>query len=260
MSASNLSRVVAADVQFRLAANAAAAQYAAAPPFLAYRTAVDINVPALNRHKLVERAVETRTKDDFAVLQDLPNGQRQYGQSFPLTPIFDALSYWRIDYSPATHRNLLSHITMFQPLTFSDPQPSSPGVNAVSTTLRNYYAAYADDSTPEKAHVLMTPLPAFTRDNSSDFYFHDLYIDTATNLPTRVTYTGRDDAEFTIDYVVTQQHWFVSHVFYRRAYVGPFHIGRTSFTVDATFDSFAIEAAPADARVASAPPIPPPKP
>jgi len=44
----------------------------------------------MHQHKVVSRAVESRTKDDYAVLQDLPNGQRQYAHSFPLIPTFDA--------------------------------------------------------------------------------------------------------------------------------------------------------------------------
>ena len=85
--------MIAADVQFRTTANAAAAAFARKPPYLAYKTDVVIDVPSLRRHKVISRAVETRTQDDYAVLQDLPQGQRQYGHSFPLVPTFDAISY-----------------------------------------------------------------------------------------------------------------------------------------------------------------------
>ena len=177
--------MVAADALFRLAANAAAEQYRQPPPYLAYHTVADIDVPALKKHKTVERAVETRTADDFAVLQDLPRGQRQYGQSFPLIPTFDALSYFRIDYNGAQHRNLLSHVTTYAPITFSAPHATTPGVTVVATTLRNYYAHYAEDSTDTKAHLIMEPLRALTTNNNSDFYLHEVYIDTAINLPLR---------------------------------------------------------------------------
>src|SRR5450631_3841687 len=118
--------MVAADVLFRLTANAAAEQYRRPPPYLAYHTIAEINVPALKKHKVVERAVETRTADDFAVLQDLPRGQRQYGQSFPLIPTFDALSYFRLEYSGAQHRDLLAHVTIFEPITFAAPHATVP--------------------------------------------------------------------------------------------------------------------------------------
>jgi hypothetical protein len=241
--------VVAADVQFRLTANAAAAQYRRPPPSLTYHTVAVIDVPALKKHKIVERAVETRTADDYAVLQDLPHGQRQYGQSFPLIPTFDALSYFRIDYNGPPHRDLLSHVTTFAPITFDAPHPTAAGVAVVATTLRNYYARYADDSTDARAHLIMDPLPALTRNNDSDLYIHDLYVDTATNLPTRVTYTGRDDAVFTLDYTTVDSHWLVDHVYYTRTFFAPLHLGQTHFAVDATYDGFTFPAQPADPKL-----------
>ncbi len=245
--------MIGADILFRLTANAAAEQYRRPPPYLAYHTVTVIDVAALKRHTVVERAVETRTADDFAVLQDLPRGQRQYGQSFPLIPTFDALSYFRIQYSSAPHRDLLSHVTTFAPITFSAPQASSSGVAVVATTLRNYYAHYADDSTDTNAHLIMDPLKALTTGNRSDFYIHELYIDTATDLPTRVTYAGHDDVEFTIDYATVQSHWLVRHVFYARTFFAPFHLGRTRFTVDSTFDTFTFPETPADPKLLPTP-------
>jgi hypothetical protein len=253
--------VVAADVLFRLTANAAAEQYRRPPPFLAYHTIAHIDVPALNKHKVVERAVETRTADDAAVLQDLPRGQRQYGQSFPLIPTFDALSYFRIEYTGAGQRNLLTHVTTYAPIMFDAPRATTAGVSVVATTLRNYYARYADDSTDAKAHLIMDPLKALTTGNTSDFYIHELYIDTATNLPLRVTYTGHDNIVFTVDYTTVQTHWLVSHVFYTRTFFAPFHIGQTKFTVDATFDDFTFPPIPSDPKLlASPPPSPQPSP
>ncbi len=250
--------MVAADVLFRLCANAAAERYRHAPPYLAYHTAAVIDVPALKKHKVVERAVETRTADDFAALQDLPHGQRQYGQSFPLIPTFDALSYFRLEYSGAQHRDLLSHVTTFAPITFEAPHATTPGVTVVATTLRNYYARYADDSTDAIAHILLDPLKALTQNNDSDFYLHDIYIDTATDLPTRVTYTGHDETEFRIDYTTVHDHWLVSHVFYTRTFFAPFHIGQTHFTVDATFDGFTFPQTPSDPKLLASPtPAPP---
>lgn len=244
--------MIAADVLFRLTANAAAAQYRQQPRFLTYHTVAVIDVPALNKHKTVERAVETRTADDYAVLQDLPRGQRQYGQSFPLIPTFDALSYFRLEYNGAK-RDMLAHVTTFAPITFDAPRATTPGVTVVATTLRNYYAHYADDSTDAKAHLVMDPLKALTEHNNSDFYIHEVYIDTATNLPLRVTYSGHDDVEFTVDYATVQNHWLVQHVYYTRTFFGPFHIGLTRVSVNATFDDFTFPATPADPKLLPTP-------
>jgi hypothetical protein len=250
--------VVAADVLFRLTANAAAAEYRRAPPFLAYRTAAQIDVAALKRHKVVERSVETRTADDFAVLQDLPRGQRQYGHSFPLIPTFDALSFFRIEYSGG--RNLLAHVTTYEPMTFEEPHATAPGVAVVATTLRNYYARYADDSTDERAHLVLEPLKALTQNNASDFYIHDVYIDTATRLPLSVTYTGHDNVIFTIDYTTVESHWLVRHVFYTRTIFAPLHIGEVTFTVNATYDDFTFPQTPDDPKLAEPPPTATPEP
>jgi hypothetical protein len=240
--------VITADVAFRLAANAAAAQYAAAPPYLQYHTRANVDVPALNRHKVIEREVETRTKDDHAVLQDLPNGQRQYGQSFPLIPTFDALSYFRLEYNGA-QRDALSHVTLYAPITFTDSHPANANVAVVATTLRYYYAQYAADTTDAVSHIVMQPLQTLTKGNNSDFYLHDVYVDTTTMLPTRVTYTGHDDTELTFDYMMVQNHWLVDHAFYARTLHGPLHIGSVHFTVDATFDQFAFPETPNDPQL-----------
>lgn len=244
--------MVPADVLFRLAANAAAAQYEAAPPYLVYHTITVIDVPSLKRHRVVERSVETRTRDDFAVLQDLPKGQRQYGKSFPLIPTFDALSYFRLEFN-GVKRDLLSHVTMFAPITFGTPQPLSANASVIATTLRNYYAQYAPDTTAGRAHLVMDALPALTTGNNSDFYIHDVYVDTTSDLPIRVTYLGKDDTEFTVDYIVVQNHWLVRHAFYGHTMYGPLRIGRVHFTADSTFDGFAFPALPSDPKLAPVP-------
>lgn len=247
--------MIAADVQFRQAANAAAAAFAQAPPYLAYRTHVVVDVPALRRHKTIERAVETRTADDFAVLQDLPRGQRQYAHSFPVIPTFDALSYFRLDFN-GSQRDTLSFVHDVTPITFTDPRATSHA-DVVVTSLRNYRASYAADSTDRLAHIAMEALPALTRGNDSTFYLHDLYVDTATNLPTQVSYTG-PTASFTCDYTTVDGHWLIRHAVYSQVFFGPMHLGRVTATAETTNSDFAFPATPSDARLAEPPPATPP--
>jgi hypothetical protein len=236
-----------ADVAFRLAANAAAAAYAQAPAYIAYRTDTTVDVPSLRRRQTIARAVESRTRDDFAVLQDLPQGQRQYAHSFPLIPTFDALSYFRIEYN-GSRRDALSYVHQVQPLTYADPRASSHA-DVVVTSLRYYHAAYLPDSKETLLHVGMAPLPTLTRGNASDFYLHDVYINPATMLPTRVTYTG-PDTDFTCDYGMVQDHWLVTHAWYAHTVYTPLRIGRVRFTVDATFGDFRFPATPDDPKLA----------
>jgi hypothetical protein len=239
--------MIAAYVQFRTTANAAAAAFAQSPPYLAYKTDVTVDVPSLRRHKVISRAVETRTRDDFAALQDLPSGRRQYGHSFPLVPTFDALSYFRVTFN-GNERNTLSYVEPGQLITFTDPRLTSHA-DVVVTLLRNYYASYAADSNDRIAHILMNPLPALTRGNSSDFYINDVYVDTATNLPTKVVYVG-PTTTFTTDYAVIEGHWLVTHANYVHTFYGPLHVGRVTATADATYHDFAFPATPSDPKIA----------
>jgi hypothetical protein len=251
--------VLTADAEFRAVANAAFTAWQQQPPYIAYRVDVNVNVSALNQSRRIQRAVETRTRDNLAVLQDLPQGQNQLGQAFPVPPTFDALSYFKLDFrlgDPIRQHNPLTAVTMLspgaglppQPLRYSDPVPSSPDVTVVVTTLRNYYAQYAPDSTDRIAHIVMQPLPALTRDNSSTFYLKDVYVDTATNLPTRVAYSGTA-ADFTVDYTMVENHWVISHASYRATIFAPFHIGQTTFTTEASYSAFTFPAAPQDPRL-----------
>jgi hypothetical protein len=239
--------VIAADVQFRTTANAAAAAFAQKPPYLAYKTDVVIDVPSLRRHKVISRAVETRTQDDFAVLQDLPKGQRQYGHSFPLVPTFDAISYFRVTFN-GSGRNTLSYVEPGPAITFKDPRESSTA-DVVVTSLRYYRASYAADTNDRIAHIVMDPLPTLTRGNSSDFYLHDVYVDTATNLPTRVVYEG-PTTNFACDYQTIGGHWLVTHATYSHTFYGPLRMGRVTGTAEATNSDFSFPATPGDPKLA----------
>ncbi len=239
--------MIAADAAFRNAANAAAAAFAQAPPYIAYRTDATVDVPSLRRHKVISRAVETRTRDDYAVLQDLPKGQRQYAHSFPLIPTFDAISYFRLEYN-GDRRNALSYVHMEQPITFTDPRATSHS-DVVVVSLKYYHAAYAPDSTDGLLHILLEPLPSLTRFSGGDLFLHDVYVDPVTSLPTRVRYTG-PAADFTCDYATIENHWLVKHVLYTQTTFAPLHIGRVTFTADVTNSDFRFPATPADPKLA----------
>lgn len=246
--------MITADVAFRQAANAAAAAFAHAPPYLAYRTEVVVDVPSLRRHKVIDRQVETRTADDFAALQDLPRGQYQYGHSFPLIPTFDALSYFNLIFN-GIQRDALSYVEQVKPITFTDPRTTSHA-DVVIISLKYYHATYGDDSTDAIAHIVMDPLPTLTTNNPSDFYLHDVYVDTTTNLPTRVSYVGPRQS-ITLDYTTVADHWLVRHVSYSDTIYSWLKIGRLSFSAEATNSDFSFPDPPSDPRlIASATPAP----
>jgi hypothetical protein len=244
--------VLSADAEFRAAANAAYAAWLKQPPYIAYRADVDVDVPAENQQRRISRAVEARTHDDTAVLQDLPQGQNQVGHAFPIPPWFDALSYFRLDFrlgDPVRQHNPLTQLTMFAPLHYSDAVASGPDVTVVATTLRNYYATYAPDSNDRIVHIAMQPLPALTRGNDSDFYLHDVYVDTATDLPTRVVYDG-PTTEFAVDYTTTNNaYWLIDHAYYRHTLSLPLRLIQTTFTTDAHLSGFTFPQTPTDPRL-----------
>ena len=244
--------MLSADAEFRVAANAALAAWQKTPPYIAYRTDVEVDVPALNKVRHIARAVEVRTHDDSAVLQDLPQGQNQLGHAFPIPPWFDALSYFRLDFrlgDPLRQHNPITRLTMNAPLQYADPAASSAEVTVVATTLRNYYAAYAPDTTDRIVHITLQPLAALTRGNDSDFYLHDVYVDTATNLPTRVVYDG-PAIEFAVDYTTTYNDlWLIDHAHYRYTMSAPLHLIQTTVTSDAHFSGFTFPQMPADPRL-----------
>jgi hypothetical protein len=249
--------VLTADAEFRAAANAAFDAWQKQPPYIAYRVDVDVDVPALNRSQRISRSVEARTRDDLAVLQDLPSGQNQLGHAFPVQPTFDALSYFHIDFHVTDRlrmHNPLTAVTMYPPAPGVPPQPlhytdpAATGADVVVTTLRNYYAQYAPDTTDRIAHIVMQPLPALTRDNTSTFYLKDVYVDTVSNLPTRIVYSG-PTADFALDYTVIEDHWVINRAHYRATVFAPLHIGSATFTTNATYSAFTFPTTPADPRL-----------
>lgn len=246
------------DQAFRLCANAAAAAYAQRPAYIAYHTRATIDVPTLKRHREVERAVESRTADDYAANQDLPRGARSYGHAWPLNPTFDAISYFRLVNDGKTLRDPLeSYVTDVQPITFSEPRASSAGVNVVVTTLRYYYAQYAPDSTEAVAHLTLAPLHALTNGNNSDFYLHDVYVDTQTNLPREVTFLGHDDISLVVDYTTDRGHWLVDHVSYEKTLYVPIRVARFHAKIDVRFDQFTFPAQPSDPKLGPVPMVTP---
>jgi hypothetical protein len=243
--------VISADVAFQEAANAAAAVYAQAPAWIEYRTTAHVEVKSMNRSRDVMRSVMARTRDDLAIMHDLPQGATRIGHAFPLLPTFDALSYFRLVGTGGPHNALDSYVTDVRPLTYTAAQPN-PDVDAVVTNLRYYYPQYAPDSTDDpdgKTHIFLRPLQTLLRRYTGNLFFSEVYIDNQTHLPTRVVFTGFNDRAFVVDYLTVENHWLVAHAFYEETDYGPLHIGRVHFTIDATFDQFTFPQAAPDPRL-----------
>lgn len=230
------------DLAFQHCANTAAAYVERAPPFVTYRVSTDVSAPSAGQKRRIDRAVSVRTKDDLAVIQDLPQGRNQLGHGFPVTPAFDALSYFTLSWKIGAHFEMTSYVHDVTPLRYSEEPPS--GADVVVFRLRQYRVQYADDSSdaPDgKTHVTLQPYDFVKRavaKPDSTFFLSDLYIDNATDLPAKVRYRGGDDIDFVLDYAMPGGRWLVDHVHYEETLHGPLRIGLLHVIADATYDDF----------------------
>jgi hypothetical protein len=201
----------------------------------------------------VIRSVVVRTRDDLAVLQDLPRGKNQLSHGFPLIPTFDALSYFTLSWKVGAHTEVSAYVHDVVPMTYSDPQPN-PDADVVVTHLRAYKAQYASDSSEapnEKTHLVMDPFQFVKEHNNADttFYFADVFIDNATGLPSRVRFAGADEKEFVVDYSTVEGHWVITHAHYEETLHGPLRVGRVHVSADAVYDKFTFPASAPDPRL-----------
>lgn len=221
---------------------------------MTYQVATHARAPSAREHRDVFRSVAVRTRDDLAVIQDLPQGRNQLGHGFPVTPTFDALSYFTLSWKVGWHYEVSSYVHDVTPLTYSDPSTSGE-FDVVVTRLLAYKASYAADSSDApgaKTHIELRPFQFVVDKNNpqTTFYLNDLYIDNASDLPTRVVFVGPNDKEFIVDYGVIEGHWVVQHVHYEETMHGPLRVGALHIIADADYDHFAFPIVAPDPRLA----------
>jgi len=220
-----------------------------------------VSAPSLGKHRDVIRAVQVRTSDDTAIIQDLPRGENQVAHGFPVTPVFDALSNFTLSWKVGTHMEMSSYVHDIQPLLYTDAP--NTGADVVVMRLRYYKADYADDSSTApngRTHITLEPFDFVRRQverPDSTFFLSDLYIDNATGLPSEVRYAGGDDIVFIVDYGFVEGHYLITRGHYEETLHGPFHIGRLHVLADVTYDQFAFPTTPPDPRLAPPPSLPP---
>ncbi len=239
------------DLAFTKCANAAAAAFFNAPPYVVYREQSRVQVPALDRTRDVNRRVAVRTQKgdvmERAVAQDLPRGARTVLEhAFPLSPTFDAISYFRIYGGATLHSALEAYVEDVKPLTFSESAPASHA-DVVVQSLKYYYPKYADDSetaTQPNIHIMLSPLPTLTNGNTSSLYLHEVYCRPESYLPARVVYTGPDDRFFAIDFETIEGHEVVKDARLEQTFFAPLHLGRLHAIVTVDYDEYAFPATP----------------
>lgn len=222
-----------------------------APAYISYVEQTHITVPSLGRSQDINRAVEARQADDFAVMQDLPRGAVRTGQAFPIIPYFDPLGEaFSFGYF-ANLKNVSIDLTRY-PVSFWPIPPTNPGIDVTVPYATFWVPSYAPDSTPAAPHFLITPTSAY----GSGYYVADVRVDASTRLPSEITLADTaSDARFVLDYQVIEGHWTVVRGAYSQSQrAGPFSF---KLYADTTYTQIAFPAVAPDPRLAT-PPSPAP--
>jgi hypothetical protein len=235
------------DLAFAILINRTSAFYNANPPaYMTYTEHTHVNAPTLGRTQEINRSVAVRVADDFAVMQDLPNGGYRTGQAFPVVAYFDPLSAFAFSYFANLKRvdiTLQRGAPMFLAIPSADPS-----VNVV-VPYNSYWAArYAPDSTDAAIHLLIEPTPRVRQ----GFYPSEIVEDATTGLPSRIEMRVADgDETIQLDYAVMNGHWVVVH----GRFSATQHAAFLTFKViaDVTFSDIAFPAQAPDPRLAGTP-------
>jgi hypothetical protein len=226
--------------------NHTAAVYQASPPtYITYRE--HTHVEGANRTEDIDRSVEVRAADDYAVMRDLPNGEERVGQAFPIIPYFDPFSTFTFSYF-ANLRKV--DITLDRGGLYTLPIPAA---NSGDDVVVPYFTwmdpHYAPDSTETRPHWFIDPT---SRVGNNTFYFSDITEDAQTQLPARIELrlTGSDQT-ISLNYSMIDGYWVITH----GTFSSTQHVLGFSFKVvaDVTYSDFSFPATPPDPRLAGTP-------
>jgi hypothetical protein len=236
-----------ADVALVQLINRTATAYVANPPaYITYREMTHVT-SSTGATRDINRFVAVRQADNYAVMQDLPQGAQRTGQAFPIIPYFDPLGQaftfgWfanlkRIDIS------LDRKPVGLWPV----PQPD-PGVNVVVPYASFWVPSYLPDSTESRLHLRILPTAAY----GTGYYIYDVLEDPQSQLPAHIEIRDTSSSDqITLDYKIVDGHWVIT----RGALSTAQHVGPLSFTVTAVTDyqDIAFPATPPDPRLAGSP-------
>lgn len=224
-----------------------------APVYMTYTEHTHVAAASQGRSQDIDRSVAVRVADNFAVMQDLPNGGHRTGQAFPIVAYFDPFSQFQFSYFANLKRVDIT-LKRGAPLVLATPAPD-PSVNAVVPYNSFWDSRYAPDSTVQALHLLIDPT---ARVNGS-FYPSEVIEDPQTQLPSHIEMrvAGGSDMVIALDYKVMDGHWVITHGTFsatEHAVVFTFKV-----VADVTFSNIAFPDQPPDPRLAGSP-SPPPSP
>jgi hypothetical protein len=248
--------MMTADLAFAILVNRTTAFFQANPPvYMTYTERTHVSAATLGRSQDINRSVAVRVADDFAVMQDLPQGAQRTGQAFPVVAYFDPLSAFSYSYFANLKRVDIT-VEQGRPYVFATPAPD-PSVNAVVPYSSYWAARYAADSTDSALHLLIEPTPRIKQ----GLFPSEIVEDPRTQLPSHIELrgVGGDDETIAFDYQVIQGYWVLVHV----RFAAPQQTVFAHFTAvaDVTFSDIAFPTEAPDPRLAGTPaPSPSPTP
>lgn len=216
-----------------------------APAFITYRESTHVSAN-IGQSKDINRFVQVRQADNYAVMQDLPQGAQRIGQAFPLIPYFDPLA----GFSYTWFANLKRvDITIKRETPGLWPAPPPAAANVMVPYISFWAPSYTPDSTQQRMHFRVLPTPALAQ---GQLYPYDLVVDPASGLPSHIElrFIG-DPTSITLDYRVIEGHWVITHA----TYSAPQHFGPMNFSItsDTTYEAIAFPASAPDQRLAGTP-------
>jgi hypothetical protein len=217
-----------------------------APAYITYRerTHVSSNV---GRAEDINRFVQVRQADNYAVMQDLPQGAQRTGQAFPIIPYFDPLAGFSYSWFANLKRVDIT-ITRMPPGLWPAP-PTDSSATMFVPYISFWAPEYTADSTDAHPHFRVLPTPSL---QTGQLYPYDLVVDAQTGLPSHLElrFAG-DPTSITLDYQTLQGHWVLTHAVYN----APQHFGPMNFTVtsDTVYEDMAFPDTPPDPRLAGTP-------
>ncbi|HEX4013574.1 MAG TPA: hypothetical protein VHX17_06760 [Candidatus Cybelea sp.] len=236
-----------ADLALALLINRTSAYYLANPPlYMTYVERTHVSAAGVGRTQDLNRSVAVRVADNYAVMQDLPNGSQRTGQAFPIVAYFDPFSNFSFGYFANLKR---VDITLQRGSTYQFPIPQpDPSVNLVVPYNSFWAATYAPDSTDSALHLLIVPTPRV----KNGLYPAAVIEDPETHLPAHIEMRSIEgDESFSLDYKVVENHWIITH----GTFSATQHVAFMTFKViaDVTFSDIAFPAQAPDPRLAGAP-------
>ncbi len=217
-----------------------------APAYITYRERTHVSSNA-GRTEDINRFVQVRQADNYAIMQDLPAGAQRTGQAFPIIPYFDPLAGFSYSWFANLKRVDIT-IKREQPGLWPMPAPD-PSVNVFMPYISFWSPSYAPDSTDAKIHLRVVPTSSL---QNGYLYPYDVVVDPQSGLPSHleIRFAG-DPTSITLDYQTIQGHWVITHA----TYSSPQHFGPMNFTVtsDTTYEDMTFPATPPDPRLAGTP-------